>query len=215
LPEKIKSHQVEPGETAFECLERAARMRGALLISTGAGAVEITRAGTDSIDTVLERGVNILAARGQLSHRDRFSEYTVLGQAAGDDSGFGVVASEPKGTAQDAGVSRTRPLTVLSESPGGLADMKTRAEWERAVRLGRSSQVVITVQGWEHSGGLWEPNTRVKVRDDWLGLDEELLLAGVSLVLDDNGSRAELTLTRPEAFDLLPVPEPYEGSSWE
>ena len=92
-------------------------------------------------------------------------------------------------------------------SPAGVYDLLlARAQWEANVRAARGIQIEVTVQGWAHAEGLWLPNRRVLVRIPWLGLDGEvLLLSGVRWMLDDNGTRARLTLTRQEAFSLLPV----------
>lgn len=210
-----KIFKTTPGETAFEALERAARLDGVLLISDGKGGLVITRAGTQRIDTALEHGVNIVSASATLSHRDRHSEITVKGQGPGDDDASGPAVAAQEGKATDAGITRHRPLIVNADGQGGAANLKQRAEWEIAVRLARSAIVEITVQGWSHAGGLWEPNTRVKVRDPWLGIDGEMLLTGVTLTLDESGHRAVLSLTRPQAFDLLPVPEPKAEDSYD
>lgn len=47
----------------------------------------------------------------------------------------------------------------------------------------------------------------MRVRDVFAGLDAELLISAVSFNMDDNGSETEITVTRPEAFDLIPMKE--------
>jgi len=45
----------------------------------------------------------------------------------------------------------------------------------------------------------------VHVRDPWLRCDADLLVKAVTFTLDDAGSIAELALTLPQAFDLIPM----------
>ena len=58
------------------------------------------------------------------------------------------------------------------------------------------------MQGWRETpdGPLWEPGRLVHVTDDWLGLDRELLIAGVQQSIDASGTRTILALTSREAF---------------
>lgn len=209
--------KIQEGETVYECLERAARIRAVLLMSDGLGGLVITRAGRARADTALVLGENVLGAEGAYDHRDRHSEYIVKGDTAGTDSSWGVEVIEREGRARDPAIGRYRPLVILAEDQASSADCQTRAEWERSVRYGRSLRVTYTVQGWTQGGGrLWEPNTRVPVRDPYQGIDAEMLISGVTLVLDEGSGRtAELTVTRPEAFGMIALPEPKESvSSW-
>jgi len=195
-------------------LERAARMRGVLLVSNGQGGLVITRADakTERSGAVLERGVNIMAGRGEFSHRERFSEYTVKGQSPDPDGFLGAAAAAgQKGEAEDAGIARYRPLAIIAEHGGGAQKFKERAEWEAAVRYGRASRVTYSLQNWNHAAGLWRPPTLVSVRDDWMGYpDATLLIAALKFVLDERGTRTDLELMPPEAFSRIALPEPKE-----
>ncbi|MDP3715185.1 MAG: contractile injection system protein, VgrG/Pvc8 family, partial [Burkholderiales bacterium] len=201
----LPSWQIQEGESAFECIERLARDRGVLLVSDGQGGLSISRAGTTRIGTALVRGENILAASGTLSLRERFSTYIVKGEQPGTDDVFAEQIRQ-KAIAADAVVTRHRPLIVLAEDQATAASMKRRAEWERNVRAGRSIDITVTVQGWAHAAGLWEPNRLVRVTDEWLRLDDDLLIKQVGFSLDEQGTRCELALTMPQAFDLIPLP---------
>ncbi len=198
------SYTVQESETAFECIERAARMRAVLLMSDGLGNLIITRAGKSRLGTQLVKGENILKATGEFSWRDRFSRYTVKGQAQGSDAGWADTVAQQKGVVTDASINRYRPLIVIAEDQGYAATFKQRAEWERNVRAGRGATAVVTVQGWVHGGGLWQPNTLVRIEDDFLSLNEDLLISAVAFSLSDSGTTTDLTLTGPQVFDLLP-----------
>lgn len=212
----FRAATAQPGETAFEALERAARMRGALLVSDGLGGLVITRASKQRIATALVRGGNILEAQAALSWRERHSRYIVIGDEPGDDWSTPEQNARPKGEVRDPVVDRYRPLVLLAEHPGGSQALAERARWEASVRMGRAARAEVTVQGWRHADGLWRPNLLVPVQDDWLQLERDMLIAGVTYLYDDRGSRTQLDLVRPEMFTGLAVPEPEEDDlGWE
>jgi len=200
----FSSFNIQEGESVFECLERAARMKALLLTSNPLGDLVITRAGKTRLDYALVEGVNIKAARAEFSWKDRFSNYTAKGQgrlgADGDQS-----HSAPSAGISDSVVSRHRPLVILADAHGENASLKDRVEWERNVRRGRSARGSITVQGWRHPGGeLWQPNTLISVTSPMLWLDNaEMLIVGCTWTLDERGTNTELAIARPEAFQLL------------
>lgn len=198
------SYSIQEGESIFECLERAARMRGVLLTSNPEGDLVITRAMVDGEGLVLEEGVNIKAARAEFSWKDRYSEYIVKGHgrlfADGDH-----VHSAPAHAVGDPAISHFRRLIVLAENHSDNASLEVRAEWERNVRRGRGCRGSITVQGWEHKFGLWLPNTIVSVTSPLIYLTEsKMLIVGCSYTLSEQGgSLTELAIARPDAFQLL------------
>jgi prophage tail gpP-like protein len=195
------------GDTVFETLEQAARIRAVLILSDGLGNLILSRAGTDRLSTALATGKNILECEARYSHRDRYSKYTVKGQTAGSNDWYGEDAAQPMGSASDSAITRYRPLTVLAESSVDKAAAAKRAEWERNVRFGRSRRLSYTVPGWFHANGLWEPNHLVRVRDAYLGLDDYRLISGVNLTLNRDGFRAVLELVPRETFVLVELPE--------
>lgn len=208
----FKSWAIEPGETVHDNLERAARHRGVLLLSDGKGAMVIAKPSTKPLSVALVRGDNILSASAEDNVEGRFSEYTVKGQAAGDDDSNGEAVTSQKASSKDAGVKRHRPLVIVSEDQGDIASFKKRAEFEASVRAGRARTAAVSVQGWIHGGAVLRPNQRVPVRDPWLKLNCEMLISEVDLVLDESGTRAELKLAMPEAYSLQPVPEKKKDS---
>jgi prophage tail gpP-like protein len=204
----FSSFALQESETAFEALERAAKMRGALLVSDGKGGMVLTQVGAQSSAVVLKLGENILAASGQFSHRDRYSQYLIKGQRRGtdDDADAPHAITEVSASAADAGVRRHRPLMILAEDLGDGVTYGQRIAWERAVRFGKSIRSTVTVQGWRErgpSGPLWTPNKLVHLTDHWQGVDEDLLIVSVAFRLDEGGQLTELELTRPEAFDTI------------
>ncbi len=209
------SAALQEGETAWEALERAARMRGLLMISDAQGGLAITRAGTERVGTDLIQGKNVKAARGTFSMRDRYSRYVCKGQNVGFDTDTPDQNAGPKGEATDGSVSRYRPLIIVAEDIGDAAALDDRAVWEAAVRMGRSARPLVTVQGWHHASGLWAPNKRVRLDCPYLHLDADMLIVAVAYRLDkDAGTTTDIELCPPTAFDLLPVPEDDGGAPW-
>ncbi len=197
---------LQPGEKAFEAIDRICRLRSLLPYSDGAGGLILGRPGRQHHGVVLRQGVNIKEATDSSSVNERFSEVRVIGQAGGfGDPGE---TSEGEGRARDNGVGRYRPLTVIAEATGEDASFQERAQWEVNTRAGRSTQIEVKVVGWRDNGTtgrLWQPNWMVGVDIPYFGITGDLLIASVHYTRNDkDGSEATLTLPRPEAF--LPGP---------
>ncbi len=206
---------LQDSETAYEALERLARQRAVFYQENAAGQLVISTASTQRISTPLVQGKNIKAASATFSLRDRFSQYTCKGQAVGFNFSTPEQNASPSGKAADANVSRYRPLIILAETPSDSGKLKDRAIWEAAVRMGRSSRPVLTfAPGWAHSAGLWQPNTLVYCKVPYFQLDREMLIAACAWGKDENGTRTEIELVLPEAFQLLAIEEKDEESIW-
>ena len=198
----FRRFRIEEAESVFEAIERACRFRGVLPLASGDGAL-ILGAPTRARSAVrLERGVNILSASGESSWIDRHSEYTLLGQQPGSDALTGPEAAHVSAQASDAGVTRHRPLTIVGEQALDTAEAQARIDWEASVRAARARSATITVQGWRETegGALWAPGRLVRVTDDWLGLDRELLVSTTVQSISDGGTIARLTLYPSNAF---------------
>lgn len=201
----LQSFALQEGETVFEAIERAARIRALLLVSDADGALVITRAGTTRVRTPLVLGENALSMRGTQDMRDRFSSYSIKGQAPGSDFFSGAQVSQMQAKATDPEVKRYRPLVLMNDAPDLGATLRQRAQWEANVRAARSTEIEVTVQGWRHADGLWQPNALVPVYAEPLLLDDDLLITAVEYQLDERGTTTRLALTRADAFTLLPI----------
>lgn len=207
-----------PGDTCASTLERLLRQRGLWAWSDGIGGLNIGAPKLQSPVDTLSRGKNILNAQAKRSMAERFSAYTVLGQhnpgagstdADDDDDDSPAPKLHPTGTAADRAVSRYRPLILVAEAEGGGPSFAVRAAFEARVRAAKGHKPLVQVQGWRTAGGeLWQVGQTVTMDDDWLGVDGPWLISTVEFSQSGNGgSTARLTLSKPEAFDLLPQPE--------
>lgn len=206
----FRGFALQDGETVFEALDRAARMRGLLLRATGAGGLQLTRAGAEKTRTVLRYGENVLAGARRGSWKDRYSTYTVKAQVPGDDEFFGQKATQIKASADDAQVNRYRPTVVQAENEDSGRELQDRATWERNVRAGRSRRLTYKVRGWrDEDGALWAPNVLVRVDDTRLRIRDELLVVTATLAKTlGEGTTTTLELTAKEAFLVQPLPPP-------
>lgn len=216
------------GETVFDTLHRLARCSGCRLVSYPDGSIRFTRTGVLRYpDVVIERGVNVVSAHLRETWAERYSEYIFKAQLAASDQVFGEDASV-KFSVKDEQVDRHRPFVVptdqqprdhrgrYSASPEGekpVSPLEELALWERNTRAGKSLQLQFEVANlddlggsWGHRYGLWEPNTVVGVRYPPWGVNGEFLITAVTLVRDGSGTRTSLTLTHPDAYDIIAPP---------
>jgi prophage tail gpP-like protein len=210
---------VQPGETAWAAIERACRLRALLPNGDGKGGLVLTRAGKGGrASGSLELGRNIKTARGTFDYSDRFSLTVVRGQQEGADWLDPQQITSPEGRAADGTITRYRPTVILAEQAGDGVSLTERAQWEVRVARGRSRTVVYQVAGWRDDGGkLWQPNTLVRVRDDYLDVEFDMLIVQTDFNLTLQGSTTDLQMALPDAYDLLPEPETANPSTgmWE
>ena len=216
--EPFARFRIEEGESVFEAIDRACRFRAVLPRSDGAGLLILGTPSRSRSDVRLERGRNIISASATSSWLSRYSDYTLLGQQAGGLDGFTAEqVAHVRATARDAGVNRHRPLTIIGEQSQAEDEALARVQWEANVRAARSRTVRITVQGWQEvpDGDLWEPGRLVYVSDDWLGIDQDLLVSATSQTLGAGGTLTDLDLVPPDSFAQRAEPQATElGTTW-
>jgi prophage tail gpP-like protein len=196
---------VNPGETPAELLEYMARTAQVLMYDDPQGRLVFAKVGTKRAGSALVEGVNCEVAEARLSDDQRYSVITVIGQAPlyeNDQAHLNVEAS-----ATDSDVKRYRPKLIIMDMPG--PDRKwaqQRADWEVARRYGRSKIVDVVVTGWrDEQGGLWTPNTIVNCNLASCKINQDLLLAEVAWMRNEQGTSSLLTLMPKEGF----MPEPF------
>lgn len=199
LPGKIHRFKINPGETAFEALDRAAKYQGVLLRPDGLGNLVAARVGESVSASALIEGQNILNASLNLDGSNRFSEYTVKSQSFNGEN-INVEASSRDN------LGRYRPLTIISGEQIDKTQANTLAEWEAAVRAARSFSLTIETPDWrDASGKLWDVGKLVRVISPRLSIDANLLIKGVRFSKSlRQGILSTLDLTLPNAY----LPEP-------
>lgn len=197
----IPVHKIEPGETAWECLERALRQRELLAMPDSKGGIILAAIGTAKATTALIQGQNILSASADYDAKGRFSEYRVLAQNKGSDSEHGDAVAAVAAVSRDATVGRYRPKTITGEAPKDKSTAQRRADWENSVCGGRSASVEVTVQGWRQADGtLWPLNAMCRVIIPFLRVDQDLMIGKVTHKIGSGGTTTSLTLRSPLAY---------------
>lgn len=216
---ELTNVRIKPGETVKAVIERYARQLGVLVISDGAGGIQITSPGVTRAQTSLVEGTNILSFSAGLDYKGRFSEYTVKGQQPG--AGFegvdpGILAG-PQGKATDEGVSRYRPKIIIGEAAGNSESLKSRAGWEASTRAGRSSTVSVKVQGWRQSkeadAPIWAINQIVGVNIPSIELVGDMLIRDIDYKAGPS-EQATLSLVSPGIYTPQPKLVPNATGLW-
>lgn len=205
---KLTDHQIEPGETVFESIDRLLTLSRLLSTDDARGRVVIIQPGSAgrAVDR-LELGQNILTGRAELDFSGVFSEYRVTGQRSGSDSAYGEQASEVKADLADPRATRHRVLLIHESGQMTPELAQARANWERGSRMGKALTLNYQVQGWRQSNGaLWLPNMVVRVVDPLVGIDRDMLISEIEYVMDDAGTVANIVVGPPDGFD----PEPKD-----
>jgi prophage tail gpP-like protein len=204
----IPEFVIHPGQKAGEAIAQICSFAALLPVSDGLGNLVLTRGGLSGAQAPLKLGKNIRKASGKFSAKDRYQTYQVLGQANGSGNVDPAAAVGGNGSSTDAGVTRHRPLIIIADFMAvGNEAYQRRALWEQTVRAGREFSATHTVKGWRDDAGmLWNPNATVRVDDDFAGIHDTMLVSGVHFSQTLAGTTTALTITRPQAFDLIPMP---------
>ena len=206
----IPSFAVALGETPFEVIERVARWKALLAYDDPQGNLVLAQLGTQSMASGVSQSVNVERGDATFAMDGRFSDYlpALFSSEGLYNLGQGGAAGNQFAPVKDAGVPRYRPRFVVSEQFMNWQFLAVaRANWEMARRYGRSQAVTVTVDSWRDSAGtLWTPNRLCPVDLPSLKVVQaRWIIAAVTYQLGlDGGTRAQLTLMPPEAFQ----PEP-------
>ncbi|WP_086733831.1 phage baseplate assembly protein [Erythrobacter colymbi] len=201
---------LQQGETVFAAIERMCRYRGLVAWSAGDGILRIGNPDSGQSIGRLVEGDNVITARRTSTVSDRFSDYVVKGQATGSDERNGAAVAQVQGEAFDPAITRYRPLLIIGEEQSDRASLKKRAEWEAAVRSGRSQQVEITVPGWlDAQGRPFAHGMRAECDVPSARISGSLLIERLTFTRDaEGGTVTRFDLVPPEAWTQLAEPEP-------
>lgn len=213
----IIDHQIQVGETAFECIDRMLRIRHVLATDNEKGELVFIEAGSQRASTALELGKNILGGDAPLDYKHRFSEYQCKGQRSGDDDEFAEDVAEEDASITDGNIGRRRLLVLKQSGQADEGTCRDRVEYERAHRAAKSLETTYTVQGWRQgSGELWKPNMLVRVKDSLIGFDAEMVIAEVGYKLGSAGMISTLKVGPVDGYvsKAARKKKGKTGSSW-
>lgn len=197
---------VEPGDTAWNMLARAAEANGLWPWFDPDGTLVI--GGPDysapEVATLIlrkdGRGNNALSLSRHESVHDRYSELTVLGQTHGTGLHHG--HNDLVGKAGDNGITWYRPKIVIDHEADSTAICQSRARKLLADGRLNGITLVATVKGHRivapgqpSDGQLWKPGQRVHVKSEPHGIDGTFFLMGRKFTRSRmDGTRTVLTL---------------------
>jgi prophage tail gpP-like protein len=198
----VLDHQIQPGESVFESVDRLLQLRQLLAADDESGRLILLQAGSSGrASTAIERGVNILSTSADRDYSGVYSEYICKGQrATTDDEDIGPAVTETTGVATQAGI-RKRVMVIRQAGQADGVTCQDRVDYEQAYRLSKARSATYTVNGWRQaSGQLWSPNQLVRVRDPVLGFDEDLLITEVAWSSTDKGLLTELAVSPVDGY---------------
>lgn len=109
----IADHQIQPGESIFECVGRLLTLRQLLSTDDGNGNVVLIEPGSGGkATTALKTGVNILSADIGLDYKDVYSLYECKGQQSGSDDDDTQLSTSSVARTLDKAVTRYRKLIL-------------------------------------------------------------------------------------------------------
>jgi len=203
---------VEPGDSAWETLRRAAEANGLWPWFEPDGTLVVGGPSydTEPVGTLVIRkngkGNNVYHLEEKRSIHQRYSHVTVLGQKGGT----GYTAGHPwvKATVRDDSVGVYRPKVVVNHEAVNVTIARALAR--KIISDGRvaSYEQIVQVPGHRaDSGVLWRPGQRVKVVSEPHGIDAVYFLMGRRLMGNKSeGQTTHLRLVEDGAWVLDALP---------
>jgi len=204
---------IEPGDTAWDVLARAAEANGLWPWFDPDGTLVV--GGPDYsappvASLVLRRngkGNNVQSLQRRRSMAGRYSDITVLGQAHGTHAEAGRHAL--KSAVRDPACAVYRPRIVQDGDADSLADTRARARKLLSDSRLQGMTLTAVVKGHRTSDGvLWQPGQRVHVLSEPHGIDGVFFLMARKLQGGEGqGSRTTLTLKEDGVWVLDAHPD--------
>ena len=208
----------EPGENAFDFIEKYSRKRQVLLTSDGDGNIVITSGSSETSIGNIQHIIgandnNVLSSSFTFDTTGRYNVYKFASQLnpfalnlAGDTDIKSVV--DQKGKTFDPDIRIGRQLILISEVSSSDDQNESRAKWEANIRKARGLVYAVTVSGYridptDNSSDLWQINKLYQIVDDYLGKSEPMLCNSVTFTLDvQGGELTSLSFVDEKAYSL-------------
>jgi prophage tail gpP-like protein len=118
------------------------------------------------------------------------------------------VTTKMLGHAIDPAITRYRPTVRSVKTQSGGASVQDQAEWALRVAKGMGYTLNYKVLDWRAgaSNALWLPNALSHVTDPFVGIDQDMLISGVTYRYDGTGEFTQLELAGRTAFDRIDEP---------
>lgn len=212
----------EIGQNAFEFIEKLARKRQVLLTCNGEGNIVITQSSSDSAPIGLQNIIdgnenNIESASVSYDSTERFGKYVsksqlnltalnVSGKASSKD-----IVNQKSSDVIDEQVRQSRQFVIQAESASSDQQNQKRAQWEANIRKTRSIVYSTVFNGFGVNGKIWMPNQLTSIKDEFAGINAEMLLNSVIFSQDGYSANTSLAFVEKDAYTLK-LNEPIKGN---
>lgn len=210
----------EPGENAFEFIEKYARKRQVLITDDARGNIVIASNSGQHAEGAVQHIIgaednNVLRSSFSYDTTGRYNAYRIssgLNPVALNLAGDTDLASlvNQNGGVFDSEIRAGRQLVLISETPFSNGNCESRAKWEADIRKARGLAYSAAVPGYRvgiDSGALWRPNRIYQIVDDFVGKVEPMLCNSVTFTYDANAGReTSLEFVGQKAYTLLLEP---------
>lgn len=209
---KIDKFTIKAGETVFQAIDRLCSAYNMLPLTNEYGDLRLTQVGSDLADTKLLFGANVVEGTFFEDYSGRYSFYQARGQSNGRGNEWLPDKILLEGAALDLQVTRYRPLVFMTEKKENPTTIQKRVNWEAQIRAGRAEGATVSVLGWLQEDKLssrpWAINELVIIKDEFFGIEAELIVSSVTFSVDPNqGKMTQLELSPPEIFQAEPADE--------
>ena len=207
------------GDSIFKYLESYCRKRQVTMTTDGFGGIKLLTS-NDSVTRDVKiankindpnRTNNVLKGTLKLDASKRFHFYRC--SSAGNasqvnterDSAESVAPdsmAEVDGEFEDTFIRPNRVKHFQAEQSATKEDCQARAEWEYNLAFGKYLTYKVVLEGHSDTNGeAWTLNDIYRIRDDFAGINEPLLLKAVTWSYDlQKGSLSTLTFVMPIAY---------------
>lgn len=212
----------EPGDNAFQFIEKYAKKRQVLLTSNGDGNIVIATNSGQTAEGAVQHIIgaednNVIASSFSYDTTGRYNAYKIASglnpvalNLAGDTDLASLV--NQGGGVFDADIRVGRQLIIISEAPFSDGPCEDRAKWEADIRRARGLVYSATVPSFRvdgNQGDLWQINRIYQIVDDFVGKIEPMLCNSVTFTFDvDNGRNTNLGFVGQKAYTLFIEPDP-------
>jgi len=200
-------------ETAFQFLDRLAKISNVLLTSDFEGNLNIIQnidpliIETIIVNNSAENKNDIVSADISYNDVNRFNKYTVYCQKSDLPDIPNLVQAVQKGqTAIDDQALTTKQKIFTLEHAGNIDDCTNRAKWEANIRRAKSIMANYEFNGHYYDKQfLWEIGLIVRVKDIFANINADLLVNSVEYRLSNSeGSSTLLQLIPADSYTLNP-----------
>lgn len=212
----------EPGDNAFEFIERYAKKRQVLLTDNPDGNIVIATNSGEKAEGAIQHIIgaddnNVVSSNFRFDTTGRYNLYKVssglnfaslnLAGDTGIDS-----AVDQKGTKTDDEIRAGRQLIIVPDASMADGNCQKRANWEADLRRARGLVYGASVVGFRvggDTGNIWTLNRIYQIVDDFVGKIEPMLSNAITFSIDDqDGSTTRLEFVGSNAYTLLLEPDP-------